>query len=204
MLYNTKGEPVSHKDFAGKYYLIYFGFTYCPDVCPISMIKMAKALNMVKEAKEYKYFDLEAIFVSVDPDRDSNQRIEEYVKIFDENLIGLTHKSNDNEDLKEMLKRFKIHVSKIFLTDEEEKEDLASLKENAPEVAEKMLKIAGKKDEKYTLDHSIVVYLMGPDNEFITYLGSNLSDTDMAKIILDEVSADMKKAVMAKRKETGL
>ena len=107
-------------------------------------------------------------------------------------------------DIKEMLKRFKIHVSKIFLTDEEEKEDLASLKENAPEVAEKMLKIAGKKDEKYTLDHSIVVYLMGPDNEFITYLGSNLSDTDMAKIILDEVSADMKKAVMAKRKETGL
>lgn len=53
-------------------------------------MKMVKALNNVKESKEYKYFDLEAVFVSVDPDRDSNQRIEEYCKIFDYSLIGLT------------------------------------------------------------------------------------------------------------------
>ena len=44
LLYNTKGEPVTHKDFEGKYYLIYFGFTFCPDVCPVSLMKMAKAL----------------------------------------------------------------------------------------------------------------------------------------------------------------
>jgi protein SCO1/2 len=70
-LYNTKGEEVTQKDFAGKYYLIYFGFTYCPDICPVSMIKMAKALKSVRESKEFRYFDLEALFVSVDPDRDS-------------------------------------------------------------------------------------------------------------------------------------
>ena len=44
LLYNTKGEPVTHKDLEGKYYLIYFGFTFCPDVCPVSLMKMAKAL----------------------------------------------------------------------------------------------------------------------------------------------------------------
>ena len=126
-MYNTKGEPVTHKDFEGKYYLIYFGFTYCPDVCPVSLMKMCKTLNRVKESKEYKYFDLEALFVSVDPDRDSNERIEEYVKIFDEKLVGLTHKTNNHPELKEMLKRFKIHVSKIYLTDEEEKEDMKTL-----------------------------------------------------------------------------
>ena len=102
----------------GKYYLIYFGFTFCPDVCPVSLTKMANALNIVKKSKEYKYFDIEALFVSVDPDRDSNERIEEYCKIFDPSLIGLTHKTNDNLELKELLKRFKIHVSKILLTDE--------------------------------------------------------------------------------------
>lgn len=44
LLYNTKGEPVTHKDLEGKYYLIYFGFTFCPDVCPVSLMKMSKAL----------------------------------------------------------------------------------------------------------------------------------------------------------------
>ena len=118
---------MSHKDFEGKYYLIYFGFTFCPDVCPVSLQKMARAMNTVKASKEYSYFDLESIFVSVDPDRDSNERIEEYCKIFDPALIGLTHKTNDNPELKALLKKFKIHVSKINLTDEEEKEDLKSL-----------------------------------------------------------------------------
>jgi len=90
MLYDTKGEPVTHKNMAGKYYLIYFGFTYCPDVCPVSLMKLAKAVDKVKASKEYAYFDIVPIFVSVDPNRDSNERIEEYVKIFHPDLIGLT------------------------------------------------------------------------------------------------------------------
>ena len=140
---------------------------------------------MVKASKEYNYFDLEAIFVSVDPDRDSNERIEEYCKIFDPSLIGLTHKSNDNPELKDTLKKFKIHVSKILLSEEEEKEDLKSLAEHAPEVIEKLGKYEKKKDDKYTLDHSIIVYLMGPDNQFLTYLGSNLDAKDMSDLMLD-------------------
>lgn len=196
MLYDTKGNPFSSKDLEGKYYLIYFGFTFCPDVCPVSLMKMSNALNMVKESKEYTYFDLEALFVSVDPDRDSNERIEEYCKIFHPDLKGLTHKSNSNEDLKTILKKFKIHVSKILLTEEEEQEDLKSLQEHAPQVIEKLGGLKKKKDDKYTLDHSIIVYLIGPDNQFLTYLGSNLDEKDMANLILDEISADLKKRIM--------
>lgn len=55
------------------------------------------------------------------------------------------------------------------------------------------VKSVPKKDEKYSLDHTIVTYLMGPDNEFITYLGSNLNEKEMADIILDEISADIGK-----------
>ena len=51
-------------------------------------------------------------------------------------------------------------------------------------------------EEKYTLDHSIIVYLIGPDNQFLTYLGSNLDENDMADIILDEISADLKRRVL--------
>lgn len=101
-------------------------------------MKMAKAMNKVKESKEYNYFDLDAIFVSVDPDRDSNERIEEYCKIFDPSIKGLTHKTNDNPELKEILRKFKIHVSKILLSEEEEQEDMKSLQEHAPEVIEKL------------------------------------------------------------------
>jgi protein SCO1/2 len=155
---------VTHEDFQGRYYLIYFGFTFCPDVCPVSLMKMAKARQMVKDSKEYKYFDLDSIFVSVDPDRDSNERITEYCKIFDPEMIGLTHKSNDNPELKEILRKFKIHVSKILLSEAEEKEDLKNLEAHAPDVVNKLGGLGKKKDEKYTLDHSIIVYLIGPDN----------------------------------------
>ena len=144
MLYNTKNEPVTHKDFAGKYYLIYFGFTYCPDICPVSLQKLAKAVDRVKASKEYAYFDIVPIFVSVDPNRDSNERIEEYSKIFHPDLVGLTQKKNDSPELKSMLKSFKIHVSKIFLTDKDEEEDMKTLQENAPEVVE----MQKKADEK--------------------------------------------------------
>lgn len=102
-------------------------------------------------------------------------------------MIGLTHKSNEDPELKQILKSFKIHSSKIFLTDEEEKEDEESMKALAPEVIEKMKDKAAKKNDKYSLDHTIVTYLMGPDNEFMTYLGSNLSEKEMADIILDEI-----------------
>lgn len=199
LLYDTEGNPYSHKNLSGKYYLIYFGFTMCPDVCPISLQKVAKAARKVKKSKEYKYFDLEMVFVSLDPDRDSNDRIREYASIFDDDMIGLTHKSNDDEQLKGILKSFKIHSSKIFLTDEEQKEDEESLKENAPDVVEKMKQKKLKKNDNYSLDHTIVTYLMGPDNEFVTYLGSNLNEEEMAEIILDEVSADIGKRFGGKK-----
>lgn len=189
---------MTEKDFAGKYYLIYFGFTYCPDVCPISLQKLAKSLDAVRKSKEAKYFDIDAIFVSVDPNRDTNQRIDEYTKIFHPDLIGLTQKQNDSPELKSILKKFKIHVSKIYLTDEDSEQDKQTLKENAPEVVKMLDKTQAKQpDDKYTLDHTIVVYLMGPQNNFLTYLGSNLDENAMTDIILDEVSADLKKSTLA-------
>ncbi len=175
-------------------------------------MKLSKALDKVKESKEYAYFDIVPIFVSVDPNRDSNERIEEYCKIFHPDMVGLTQKKNDSPELKAMLKSFKIHVSKIFLTDQDEQEDMKLLAENAPKVVEKMQEIELKEqkeqkaqnkapvqkgdDDKYTLDHTIVVYLMGPQNQFLTYLGSNLDDQAMTDIILDEVSADLKRQVL--------
>ena len=190
-LFNTKGEVVTHKDLSGKYYLIYFGFTQCPDVCPMSLQKISKTLNKIRQSKEYKYFDMECLFVSVDPDRDSYERIKNYCELFNKNITGLTGKANDDPELKGMLKEFKIHSSKIYLSKEDEEIDKKNLERVAPNVAVAMDKIQPKNNLSYSLDHTIVTYLMGPENNFITYLSANLNYEEMYNIVLEGIMNDL-------------
>lgn len=194
-LFNTKGEAVTHNDFSGKYYLIYFGFTQCPDVCPMSLQKISRTLKKLRQSKEYKYFDVECLFVSVDPDRDSNERIQNYCDLFNKDIIGLTSKANDDPELKAMLKEFKIHSSKIYLSKEDEEIDRKNLEKNAPEIVESMDKIKPKSNMKYSLDHTIVTYLMGPNNNFITYLSANLNPEEMYSICLEGIMNDLSQKV---------
>lgn len=76
MLKDTKGNTVTSEHMEGHYYLIYFGFTNCPDICPLSLHKLANAVNHINKMPESNYFKLKVLFVSVDPDRDTNQKIE--------------------------------------------------------------------------------------------------------------------------------
>ncbi len=198
---DTTGNTFTNKDLTGKYYLIYFGFTQCPDVCPMSLQKIAKVLKKIRISKEYKYFDLECIFVSVDPDRDSLERIKNYCKLFDNKIIGVTAKTNDDPALKDMLKKFKIHSSKIYLSKEDEEEDQKNLEKNAPEVVNKMENFKPKNNMKYSLDHTIVTYLMGPNNNFVTYLSANLNHDEMYNIVVDEIMHDLQKQIRTLPKE---
>jgi cytochrome oxidase Cu insertion factor (SCO1/SenC/PrrC family) len=190
---DTNGNIMTHKDLAGKYYLIYFGFTQCPDVCPMSLNKISKVLQKIRKSQEFKYFDLETIFVSVDPDRDSNDRIKTYCKLFDDKIIGVTAPSNDSLELKDMLKKFKIHSSKIYLSKEDEEEDEKNLQKNVPDIMKRMENLQPKINAKYSLDHTIVTYLMGPNNNFVTYLSANLSPDEMYNIVVDEIMNDLTK-----------
>ncbi len=79
--------PVSLKDFRGKVVLLYFGYTKCPDVCPTSLSYLTQALNDLS-AEELKR--VQAIFVSVDPKRDTPEGLKEYVAYFHPNLVGVT------------------------------------------------------------------------------------------------------------------
>lgn len=165
-LHDMQGNTVTDKDFKGSYYLLYFGFCNCPDICPISLQKLSKALAHIRQMPEYKYVKLKTVFVSVDPDRDTPQRINKFLSHFDSSIIGLTAKSNDDPDLRSMMNKFRIYASKIELDD-------------------KPLKPGEKRP--YTLDHTIITYLMDDSNNYLTHLGSNLSDRDLAQIIVDAV-----------------
>lgn len=88
-LVNHRGETVTEADFAGRPMLIYFGFTYCPDVCPASLQVMGAALEQLTPEQRAQF---QPILISVDPERDTPDMLAQYVTApaFPENLTGLT------------------------------------------------------------------------------------------------------------------
>ncbi len=137
VLQDMEGNTFTDKNLKGSYYLIYFGFCNCPDICPISLQKLSKALEYIKKMPEAKYMKLKTIFVSVDPDRDSPERMQKFLKHFDPSIIGLTAKSNDDPELRAMMNKFRIYATKIELDETPKK--------------------AGEK-RPYTLDHNYYLF----------------------------------------------
>ncbi len=88
MLMNSKGHVVSEADFLGKPMLVYFGYSFCPDVCPYSLQMMASALEALGEDKTL----ITPVFISVDPERDTpeNLALYEVSGSFPDGLVGLT------------------------------------------------------------------------------------------------------------------
>lgn len=80
------GKAVTQADYTGRYKLIYFGYSYCPDVCPTELQRMIAALDQVGDAAA----QIVPIFVSVDPERDTPEQLAEYVPMFHPRLVGLT------------------------------------------------------------------------------------------------------------------
>lgn len=82
---STTGEPVSLADFRGKPVLLYFGYTTCPDVCPTTLSDLRAAMKILGDRQN----EVQVLFVSVDPERDTVSRMAEYLKFFDPAFIGL-------------------------------------------------------------------------------------------------------------------
>ena len=93
----------------GKALAVYFGYTYCPDVCPTSLSSLAAAL---KEMGEEKTKDFVGVFISVDPNRDTVENLRDYAKYFHPNFIGAT---SNKENIDEITKRYGSYYKKIEL-----------------------------------------------------------------------------------------
>lgn len=98
--------PVSLKDFRGKVVLIYFGYTYCPDICPTSLASTAAGLKLLKPEEMAK---VAMLFISVDPERDTPARLKEYAEFFDPAIVGVT---GTPEVLAEIAKRYGVFYAK--------------------------------------------------------------------------------------------
>jgi len=85
-LIDHNGKPRTNEDFRGKIMLIYFGFTYCPDVCPTDLQNIGLALDELGEAAG----KIQPLFITLDPARDTPEHLKDYVPMFHPRLIGLT------------------------------------------------------------------------------------------------------------------
>jgi protein SCO1/2 len=85
-LVGADGKPVTDRDFRGRYMLIFFGYTYCPDVCPTTLAVMSAALNIMGQRAER----IVPIFVTVDPKRDTPETMKTYLSAFGPRWVGLT------------------------------------------------------------------------------------------------------------------
>ena len=90
-LTSHKGEKISEKILSSRPTIVFFGFTHCPEVCPTTLYEISSWINEIKLSKE----QIQVLFISLDPKRDTVQKLEEYLSNFDETFKGLTGDENE-------------------------------------------------------------------------------------------------------------
>lgn len=147
-LVDQDGRPVDESMLEGKWSLVFFGFTWCPDYCPTTLA----ALDATKQRLGDKAKDLQIVFISVDPERDTPQALKDYLSSdgFPQGVIGLT---GTPEQVRTAADAYRAYYQKVG------------------------------EGEGYTMNHSLTVYLMGPDGRFRTAVAEELGPERSAAII---------------------
>jgi protein SCO1/2 len=93
---NSLDGKVSLSDFKGKVVLLYFGYTACPEICPTALTSMGKAMAQLNDNEKQQ---VQGVFVSVDPERDSLKQLKEYSQHFSQQIMGLTGTKTEVDDI---------------------------------------------------------------------------------------------------------
>lgn len=105
-LIDHNGKRFTSHDLEGKWVLLYFGFTHCPDVCPDELEKLVKAVDAIQANK--KADSIQPVFITVDPERDDVAAVREYIREFSPKLIGLT---GSKEQINKATKSYRVYFS---------------------------------------------------------------------------------------------
>jgi len=104
-LTDDNGNRVTDKSYAGKYLLVFFGYTYCPDVCPSELQVMSAALDQLGPDAE----KIQPLFITIDPARDTPQVMKDYVSNFHPRLVGLT---GSDQDIATVASKYRVYYAK--------------------------------------------------------------------------------------------
>jgi protein SCO1/2 len=148
-LVDQTGKTVTDQDFRGRHMLVFFGFTHCPDVCPAELQVMAATLDALGPKAD----QVVPIFITLDPERDTQSAVGAYVKNFGPRFVGLT---GTPEQIAAAAKAYRVAYSKF-------QEDKAS--------------------SDYSIDHSALVYLMGKDGKYITHFAYGTPVAEMTETL---------------------
>lgn len=89
-LVDQQGRTVSDRDFRGRYMLVVFGYSYCPDVCPLSLLNITHALEIFRRDDPARAAMIQPVFISIDPERDTPETLARFTSHFDPSLVALT------------------------------------------------------------------------------------------------------------------
>ncbi len=156
LLVDHNGRTVSNQDFRGRFQLITFGYTYCPDVCPTTLSEMAAVMKELGEAAK----QLQPIFITVDPERDTQAVLKTYTQFFDPRILGLT---GSPEFIRRTADNYKVRFEKV--------------------------QEAGAPADRYAMDHSAGMYLLGPDGRFLAKFAYAMPVQELARRIGDYLKA---------------
>ncbi|WP_298158189.1 SCO family protein [Brevundimonas sp.] len=147
-LVNQDGAAVDQTLLDGKWSLVFFGFTYCPDFCPTTLTSLEATRTLLGADAD----NLQIVFVSIDPERDTPQALKDYLSSdgFPPGVIGLT---GTQQQVADAARVYRAYFQKVG------------------------------DGEDYTMNHSLTVYLMGPDGQFRSALGHDLGPERSAQLI---------------------
>ena len=143
-LTDQDGKARTEADFRGRFMLVYFGYSFCPDVCPTTLAMMSNALSKLGSRADR----IVPVFITVDPGRDKPQVLKTYLASFGTNFVGLT---GTGKQIESAAHAYRVYFAKHPLD-----------------------------GGNYAMDHSSVIYLMGPDGRFVTYYEDEIGPDKLA------------------------
>jgi protein SCO1/2 len=156
-LTDQSGKVRSERDFRGHLMLVYFGFTYCPDICPTDLQAIGLAMDKLGADAD----EVQPLFITLDPERDTREHLADYVTMFHPRLLGLTGSS---EAVESAADAYRVYYKRVDFD---------------------------KGDGTYTVDHSAFIYLMDRDGKYLGFFPPGTSAEKMVEMIRPHLAGSL-------------